>query len=197
MLQLLRDSHNDQNICLTAAFLKDLKWFQVFLTSYNGITFYHQPPLHKRIYLDASLEGLGGCYDNFVYALRIPRGYKDYNIAHLEILNVVVALKIWAPCRANKSIQIMCDNMAMVEVLSSGRARDSIMATCARNVWLLAAMFNVNIIVSHIRGWDNSIADLLSRWHLTVHNIQELHNLVENPLWIDTQIDLTLLNHDI
>ena len=197
MLQLLRDSHNDQNICLTAAFFKDLKWFQVFLTSYNGITFYHQPPFHKRIYLYASLEGLGGCYDNSVYVLHIPRGYKDYNIAHLEILNVVVALKIWAPCWANKSIQIMCDNMAVVEVLSSGRARDSIMATCARNVWLLAAMFNVNIIVSHIRGRDNSVADLLSRWHLTVHNIQQLHNLVENPVWIDTHIDLTLLNHDI
>ena len=44
MLQLLRDSHSDQNICLTAKFFKDLKWFQVFLTSYNGITFYHQPP---------------------------------------------------------------------------------------------------------------------------------------------------------
>ena len=44
MLQLLRDSHNDQNICLTAEFFKDLRWFQVFLTSYNGITFYHQPP---------------------------------------------------------------------------------------------------------------------------------------------------------
>ena len=60
----------------------------------------------------------------------------------LKILNVVVALKIWAPSWANKSIEIMCDNMAVVEVLSSGRARDSIMATCARNVWLLAAMFN-------------------------------------------------------
>ena len=130
------------------------------------------PPLHKRIYLDASLEGLGGCYDNSVYALHIPRGFKDYNIAHLKILNVVVALKIWAPSWANKSIEIMCDNMAVVEVLSSGRARDSIMATCARNVWLLAAMFNVNIIVNHIRGRDNSIADLLSRWHLTVHNTQ-------------------------
>ena len=64
----------------------------------------------------------------------------------------------------------MCDTMAVVEVLTCGRARDSIMATCARNVWLLAAMFNVNIIVSHIRGLDNSIADLLSRWYLTVDN---------------------------
>ena len=197
MLKLLRDNHNNQNICLTDEFFKDLKWFQVFLTSYNGTTFYHQPPLHKHIYLDASLEGLGGCYDNHVYALCIPRGYNNYNIAHLEILNVVVALKIWAPLCANKSIQIMCDNMAVVEVLTCGRARDSIMATCARNVWLLAAMFNVNIIVSHIKGLDNSIADLLSRWHVTVDNCQILHTLVENPVWVDTHIDLTLLNHDV
>ena len=61
MLQLLRD--------------KDFKWFRVFLTSYNGVTFYHQPPLRKSIYLDASLEGIGGCYDNYVYALQIPKGF--------------------------------------------------------------------------------------------------------------------------
>ena len=131
-------------------------------------------PLHKRIYLDASLEGLGGCYDNYVYALRIPRGFNNYNVAHLEIINVVVALKIWGHMWANKSIQIMCDNMAVVEVLTYGRARDSIMATYARNVWLLAAMFNVNIIVCHIKGMDNSIADL-SRWHLTVDNSKKLN----------------------
>ena len=75
---------------------------------------------------------------------------------------------------ANKSIQIMCDNREVVDVLTCGRARDSIMATCARNVWLLAAMFNVNIIVSHIRGLDNSIADLLSRWHLTEGNVKKI-----------------------
>ena len=82
---------------------------------------------------------------------------------------------------ANKSIQIMCDNMAVVEVLTYGRARDSIMATCAQNVWLLAAMFNVNIIVCHIKGMDNSIADRFSRWHLTVDNSKKLNMLLENP----------------
>ena len=91
----------------------------------------------------------------------------------------------------------MCDNMALVEVLTCGRARDSIMASCARNVWLLAAMFNVNIIASHIKGLDNYIADLLSRWHVTVDNCQTLHTLVENPVWVDTHIDLTLFNHNM
>ena len=71
------------------------------------------------------------------------------------------------------------------------------MATCSRNVWLLAAMFNVNIIVSHIKGLDNSIADLLSRWHLTADNSQKSHTLFENPEWVDTLVYLTLLNHHI
>ena len=109
------------------------------------------------------MEGLGGCYDNLVNALRIPRGFKNYNIAHLEILNVVVALKLWGHAWANKSIQIMCDNIAVVEVLTYGIARDPTMATCARNTWLLSAIFNINIIVSHIKGLDNNVADLLSR----------------------------------
>ena len=33
--------------------------------------------------------------------------------AHLEILNVVVALKIWGHAWVNKSIQIMCNNIDM------------------------------------------------------------------------------------
>ena len=32
---------------------------------------------------------------------------------------------------------------------------------CASNIWLLAAMFNINIIVSHIKGSDNRVIDLL------------------------------------
>ena len=120
--------------------------------------------LHKYIYLNASLEGLGGCYNNYVYSLQIPKGFKNYNIAHLEILNVVLALKVWGHAWANKSIQIMCDNIAVVQILTFGRGRDPTMATCARNIWLLAAVFNVNIIVSHIKGLDNNVADLLSRW---------------------------------
>ena len=47
---------------------------------------------------------------------------------------MVMALKIWGQVSPNKSIQIMCDNIAVVEVLSYRRAKDSIMATCARNI---------------------------------------------------------------
>ena len=102
MLQLLRDNFENDSIVLTSEFFRDLLWFQTFLKSYNGITIYDIRPLNIRIYLDACLQGLGGCYDNFVYTIPIPKGFNGYNIVHLEMLNVVVALKVWAASWANK-----------------------------------------------------------------------------------------------
>ena len=52
----------------------------------------------------------------------------------------------------------------MVEVLTTGRTRDTILATCSRNIWLIAALFNIDFIFSHIPGVQNTVTDLLSRW---------------------------------
>ena len=167
MLQLLRDNHHTENIVLTSDFKKDLYWFRIFLKSYNGVTYYHIQPCNYRVYLDACLTGLGGCFNNLVYTIPIPKGFMSYNIAQLEMVNVVVALKVWGQCRANKRLQIFCDNKAVVDVLGFDRAKDSILATCARNVWLLTAHYNIALVVSHVEGRENTVADLLSRWSYT------------------------------
>ena len=197
MLQLLRDIVHNSIIVRNEDFFKDLAWFNTFLRSYNGVTIYQITLLHHRVYLDASLQGLGGCYNNYVYTLLIPLGFKDYNITHLEMVNVMVALKIWGHHWSSKCVTIYCDNLAVVEVLTFGRAKDAILATCAHNIWLLTAINNLNLVVSHLKGMDNTVAVLLSRWSTTKNNISKLHQLVEYPLWINTHIDLTLFNHDI
>ena len=132
-----------------------------------------------------------------MYSLPIPLGFMKYTIVHLEILNIVVAAKIWANNWANQKIQIFCDNMAVVEVLTTGKTRDSTLATCARNLWLIAALYNINFTFSHIPGADNSLADLLSRWDNSPHHNNKLHKLIQNPIWLNTHIDLTLLNYVI
>ena len=58
--------------------------------------------------------------------------------------------------------------MAVVEVLRTGSACDSILAMCARNIWLLTSTFNVELVVNHIPGCHNVAADLLSRWQGTM-----------------------------
>ena len=72
----------------------------------------------------------------------------------------------------------------MVDTLNSGRARDAILATCARNILFLAAMFNFTLVASHVYG-------------IALLTISENYSNIPNPIWVDTNLDLTLLNHSI
>ena len=197
MLQLLRDNHTKNNIRLTEGFLKDLKWFNTFLCSYNGVTFYDNKPIQAVIELDASFTGFSAIFKNMIYALPLPHEHLGYNITQLEMLNIMVALKVWGYCWSNMRFEIKCDNLAVVQVLQEGRARDPLLATIARNIWMLTSVFNVQLVVSHIAGTNNAIADLLSRWWETSNRDQKLSSLLHDWQWIPTHIDLLKLNHSI
>ena len=197
MLQVLRDGHALKHIYLTTDFHRDLNWFNTFLSSYNGVTFYDNNQIHATIALDACLSGLGAVYKDMVYALPIPRGFANYTIVHLEMLNIMVALKVWGQHWSNKCVEIKCDNLAVVSVLQEGKARDPLLAAFARNIWLLTSIFNIQLKVSHIFGKDNQIADLLSRWWETKNNEQKLDSLLPNYKWVPTHIDLTKYNQEI
>ena len=85
----------------------------------------------------------------------------------------------------------------MVEVINTGKARDQMLAACARNIWLLSALYNIRLIVSHITGKNNTIADLLSRWHKTSNNYEKVTALLPVHHWIPEHIDLMLFNANI
>ena len=194
MLQLLRDHTSKSIIPLNRAFHRDLNWFNTFLLQFNGVTFFDYKEPDHIVYLDACLTDFGAAFANKVYALPIPLGFKNYTIVHLEILNIVVAIKIWGEIWQNQAIDIKCDNMAVVEVLRSGRARDPILATCARNIWLLTAIFNIQLTVTHIPGVQNEVADLLSRWKGTDSQVNTLSSLIPNYHWMPVHLDHTNLN---
>ena len=94
-------------------------------------------------------------------------------------------------------IEIKCDNLAVVQVLQEGRARDSLLATIARNIWMLNSVFNIQLSVSHIAGKNNAIADLLSCWWETNNRNQKLASLLQDWQWIPTHSDLLKLHHGI
>ena len=197
MLAFLRCMGVQKIATLTSEFFRDLNWFCTFLKQFNGVVFYDPRPIQAELHLDACLTGMGGVFENQCYALPIPRDFRQYSIVHLEMLNIVVALKVWATQWSNKKLRIKCDNMAVVEVLTSGKTKDNILATCARNVWLLSAIFNISIHIEHIPGKQNVIADLLSRYQFDTKSWDLLNTYVPNVLWIPTHIDLTCLNFSI
>ena len=96
MLQLLRDNVNRTKILPSDQFFRDFTWFNVFLKQYNVVTFHNHLTCNTEIHLNASLTGLGAIFDNVVYSLPIDRNYMGHNIVQLEILNILVACKVWA-----------------------------------------------------------------------------------------------------
>ena len=174
-----------------------MKWFSTFFRQFNGVVYYEVKPVQAELHLDACLTGFGGTFDNQCYALPIPKDFNNYSIVHLEMLNIVVALKFWGTQWSCTKLLVKCDNMAVVNVLISGKTKDPILACCACNIWLLSATYNISIHIEHISGKSNIVADLLSRFKFDAASWHSLDQHVPNFIWVPTDIDLTKLNYDL
>ena len=84
-------------------------------------------------------------------------------IAHWEMLNVLVALRVWDKLQAGTYILIFCDNAAVVPVTGNSRTKDPFFTACLRNILLITAANHSSIIVKHISGSKSTITDVLSR----------------------------------
>ena len=166
MLSLFRQNASSPRIFLTEEFHKDLSWFLKFLPKFNGITYIHKAeiPENQTLYIDASLTGLGGVWNHQVYATTIFDVYDTtLKIVHLEMLNLDIVLKLWARDWAHSTVRFFCDNLAVVQVVRTGKTRDNMLALCLRNIWLITASHDIDLHIDHIQGRANRIADLLSR----------------------------------
>ena len=163
ILSLCGNNPHKARIQLTQDFFRDIQWFLKFLPTFNGITFFRKSPILRlgSLHLDACLSGLGAIWNHRVYSTPIPNF--TLGIGHLEMWNIVIALRMWGHLWRRFSIQIFCDNLAVVQVMNTHKTKDPFLSICDRNVWLLAASHDILLQVHHVRGKDNAEADLLSR----------------------------------
>ena len=87
-----------RRIPLTEDFHKDIQWFLKFLPSYNGISYIRKRKVdaEQSLYLDASLTGMGAIWSDRVYTTPSHNcADLDLKIVHLEMLNIVIALRTW------------------------------------------------------------------------------------------------------
>ena len=197
MLELLRFAQDRQKILLTPEFKRDLRWFAKFLPTYNGVSLYDHRKVDTTLELDACLTGFGGCCGNLVYHLPIQRGFMNWTIVHLEMVNILIAVRLFKHQWASHKVLIRCDNQAVVSVLRSGKTRDPYLAACARNIWYASTTYDIDLQYAHIRGTDNKIADVLSRWQGSPQEVQWLHSHVMNPIWLHVSYDLLELDPDL
>ena len=190
MLDLLRSAHLRQKIVLTPDFKRDLRWFAKFLPHYNGTSLYDHRPVDVTLELDACLTGFGGHSGDLVYHLPIVKGYRNWTIVHLEMVNILLAVRLFKRQWSSRKVLIQCDNEAVVSVLKTGKTRDPYLGACARNIWHLAAETDIDLRYVHIRGVNNVVADVLSRWQGTPQQWQVLHNHIAKPLWLSVSHEL-------
>ena len=70
---------------------RDINWFIRF---FNDTTYFYHIPIDVSMELDASLQGLGARWGLQVYILTIPVGYLGFNIVHLEMVNLLAAIRV-------------------------------------------------------------------------------------------------------
>ena len=187
LLAVFQSNSHLKTIHLSDEFHKDILWFLTFLPSYNGISYIckHRLDQGQSLYLDASLTGMGAVWRNRVYATTIHNcGDLNLKIVHLEMLNIIIALKTWGVKWRHSAIDIFCDNLGVVQVVETGKTKDSFLALCVRNIWLLTASLDIQLNISHVPGIHNVIADTLSRIYSDRPvNLDLLSILQDNYIW--------------
>ena len=111
------------------------------------------------------------------------------------MVNILVALRLWARFWASSSVVFHCDNLAVVQVVASGKTKDSFLNACIRNIWLLTAIFDIDLHIEHIQGVKNTTADRLSRIYskkgIPPETVDALH---KNYIWEMVPIQFFNLN---
>ena len=95
-----------------------------WLSEYNGTSYFDHTIVKHIFELDACLMGMGGRWGNMVYHLAVPSHFQNLAIVHLEMVNLLVAVRIFAKFWHRHSVLVRCDNSAVVQILNSGKTKD-------------------------------------------------------------------------
>ena len=167
MLENMREMPKRGSESLSLGFKKDLKFFLDVLPEYNGVKVVDKEQIQcqDQLELDASLEGCGAWTGESYYAERFPLWLREeqHPIAHLELLNVVVAVKVWGDKWRGHRVAIITDNMNTCLAVQSGRSRDPFMHQCVRELFVLKVRFDIEMHIRHQPGKELVRADALSR----------------------------------
>ena len=191
MLNCLRGIPPGDRIMLSEEFHLDVQWWLKFLPTFGGTSImwmYHITKPDGMVASDACLNGMGAVKDTEFIKLEFPDSWKNSNIAHLELLAVIVMCKTWSEELSGKSIVIKCDNESVCSVLNSGKARDAVLLKLMREMVFVAVNSTFEFKALHVRSKCNVLPDLLSRWQEGTRVRQKFYELVKGKGFIERNV---------
>ena len=116
------------------------------------------------LFTDASgTLGFGGLFRTHWFSSTWPQHLHCKSINFKELFAVVVAVCTWGHMWRNKQILIFSDNLPICMCWQSRSAKDPDLMRLLRYMFFRAARLNCNIILQHVPGHSNQLADFLSR----------------------------------
>jgi len=169
ILDTLRQSNYSRTVDVDREMLKDVAWFQNCASHSNGIQLIPSPNRSTWVIeCDSCLTGGGAFSHTRYFSERYSRKHREtYPTIHeLEATNLVAATRFLLPRDPSGILVVInTDNEASSEVLTTGRGADQTLGKCARELWLMSALGNYEVLVKHKPGSELILADALSRAH--------------------------------
>ena len=165
----------NHHISLNTESRADINCWCDFLPSWNGVCYIQADPISSvsiSLFTDASGFGLGAVYGTYWLSVPWPEPYKSFHINILELFAIVAAVVTWGHEWRDQQILFFTDNSAITHVWRTGTSVDRIIMKLVRYLFLFSARLNLNILMQHIPGHTNLLADALSR--LQVHCFRQL-----------------------
>ena len=151
--------------------LQDILWWLKFAGSWNGTAFFQDPtwtPAPQfQLFTDASgTLGYGAYWKGAWFSQAWPAQLSSKPIEWKELYAIVMEAETWGHQWSGKRLLFHCDNQAIVQIWQSGLSRSPDLMHLVRALFFTAARHNFHVIIRHIHGIDNCIADSLSRLQL-------------------------------
>lgn len=158
---------------------KDLNWWDHLLTNWNGRSFFlHSvwtPAEDLGLYTDASGSlGWGAYYgaEQRWMSEKWTAEQQDMSIDFKELFAIVAACAAWGQGWTSMRIRLHCDNLPVVQCVTSGSSRAPTLMPLLRCLMMICARQNFVLSAVHVAGVKNVVADALSRC-----NLQEFRRL--------------------
>ena len=201
LLTALRSFPDKKYMSVPEEMVKDVRWWSLFMEDYNGVSLipciaWTAPDVVFTT--DSTLTGCGGLTDSEFFHCTFPQHILDagHSINGLEILAITVAVRLWGKNYTGKKILLYCDNLQSVLAINSGKCRELLVGSCARQLWLEVARHGFQLKAVHLPGVDNRLADSLSRWHLGQQYGILFHELTIDSPMVERVLDLSYFDLD-
>ena len=187
LLDSLRDMGETQRKQVDKELLLDIQWWVDFLPTCTGTAILwleDKLPVDGHLATDASLVDGGAMHNQQYFHVKFPEYIINAttNIAQLELLTIVLALKMWSSQLGGKVVQISTDSEISKYAINRGRTKDTFLLKCLREIAWITTKNQILIRAVYLSTKANTIPNALSRWYQSAEARRKFYRLT-NRKW--------------